>query len=31
MEKRIEVLIAKDRTVGLNAEEKQELVMLIAQ
>ncbi|WGE42153.1 DNA primase [Actinobacillus equuli] len=31
VEKRIEVLIAKDRTVGLNAEEKQELVMLIAQ
>lgn len=31
VEKRIEVLIAKDRTIGLNAEEKQELVMLIAQ
>ncbi|WGE90688.1 DNA primase [Actinobacillus genomosp. 1] len=31
VEKRIEVLIAKDRTLGLSAEEKQELVMLIAQ
>lgn len=31
VEKRIEVLIAKDRTAGLNAEEKQELVMLLAQ
>ncbi|WP_419844039.1 DNA primase [Actinobacillus pleuropneumoniae] len=31
VEKRIEVLIAKDRSLGLSAEEKQELVMLIAQ
>ncbi|WP_150540277.1 DNA primase [Actinobacillus vicugnae] len=31
VEKRIEALIAKDRTVGLDATEKQELVMLIAQ
>lgn len=31
VEKRMEILIAKERTGGLNAEEKQELVMLLAQ
>ncbi|WGE89339.1 DNA primase [Actinobacillus arthritidis] len=31
VEKRIETLIAKERTMGLTTEEKQELVMLIAQ